>query len=141
MEGIYTGARDWGERESMKAMLGNAQPWRKEASESRSWGAEKSAETLRKDARDKETNSVFLVRRMPQILPTEIQMQAAQSLKLLCSQALLETALMSPASEQPNNHTLPCLNVTFRAAFFSSPQLSYLHSKGKLYLKRIKYFI
>jgi len=84
-----------GKRESMKAILGNAQPWRKEASENKSWGAEKSTETPRKDATDKETNSIFLVRRMPHIFaPAEIQMQAAQSLKG-CSwipQALLEIA-------------------------------------------------
>lgn len=66
----------------MNAVPGNAQPWRKEASESKSWGAEKTTETPRKDATDKETNSIFLVSKAPQIFsPAEIQMQAAQSLK------------------------------------------------------------
>lgn len=66
----------------MNAILGNAQPWRKEASEIKLWGAEKTTETPRKDATDKETNSIFLVRKAPRsFAPAENQMQAAQSLK------------------------------------------------------------
>ena len=57
----------------MKAILGNAQPWIKEARESKSWGAEKSTEAPRKHATDKETNSIFLVRRMPHIFAPQSQ--------------------------------------------------------------------
>ena len=77
----------------MKEILGNAQHWVKEDNGNKSWGVEKGTKTPRKDEMYKETNSIFLVRRAPQIFaPAEIQMQTAQSLKR-CSwipQALLE---------------------------------------------------
>ena len=66
----------------MKEILGNAQHQVKEANGNKSRGAEKATKTPWKDEMYKETNSIFLVRRAPQIFaPAEIQMQTAPSLK------------------------------------------------------------